>query len=425
MKILWLVNIPLPEASKLMGEIPSPFGGWLTNASKDLANKEGVKLSIAFPRKMASNFEKLEGEKIAYYTFVPVKDSDKEVIKYNESFSKLLRNIKPDIVHIHGTELPQTLSMINTCKEHRVETIISIQGLVSIIEKHVFSNLPTSVIYGRTLRDLVKNDSVNSLRKIYVSRGTNEVESIKNTNHVIGRTTWDKACSLQINPKVNYHFCNETLRGEFYKDTWNMEKCEKYSIFISQGQNPIKGLHNVIEALPIILKSFPEAKVYVSGPNITKSENLKNKLLMTYYGKHIKNRIKKLNLVNNIFFTGVLNEKEMCQRFLKSHVFVSASSIENESNSVSEAKILGVPVVSSYVGGVTDRISHNEDGFLYQHDAPYMLAHYVIEIFKNEDIAQKFSKNSRQNALKIHDQNENTRRILAIYENVLNNTSNN
>ena len=40
MNVLWLVNIPLPEASQLMGEKPSPFGGWLINASKDLTNKE-------------------------------------------------------------------------------------------------------------------------------------------------------------------------------------------------------------------------------------------------------------------------------------------------------------------------------------------------------------------------------------------------
>ena len=71
MNILWLINIPLPEASQLMGENPSPFGGWLINASKDLANKEDVELSIAFPSNKANKFKELKGEKmqLQFFTF--------------------------------------------------------------------------------------------------------------------------------------------------------------------------------------------------------------------------------------------------------------------------------------------------------------------------------------------------------------------
>lgn len=40
-----------------MGEKPSPFGGWLMNASKDLLNREGVELSIAFPTNKANKYK--------------------------------------------------------------------------------------------------------------------------------------------------------------------------------------------------------------------------------------------------------------------------------------------------------------------------------------------------------------------------------
>ena len=49
MKILWLTNIPLPEASFLMNEKPLPFGGWLINASNDLSENDEIDLHIAFP----------------------------------------------------------------------------------------------------------------------------------------------------------------------------------------------------------------------------------------------------------------------------------------------------------------------------------------------------------------------------------------
>lgn len=417
-KILWLINISLPEANQLMGEGTSPFGGWLINASKDLANKEGIDLSIAFPTNKASKFKELTGEKINYFPFTPVKETDNKVIEYNESFEKLLNKLQPDLVHIYGTEIAHALSMINTCNKLNIKTLISIQGLVSIIGNHMYSNLPIYVIYGSTLRNIVRRDSVYWMKKSFKRRGNNEIEALKRTSHIIGRTTWDRAITNQINPKAEYHFCNETLREEFYKHHWSIDNCEKHSIFLSQGQYSIKGLHYVLQALPDILKRFPQAKVYIGGKDLTKSNSLKDKLLLTYYGKYIKSKIKDMGLDKKIVFTGPLDEGKMCQRYLKSHVFVCPSSIENSPNSLGEAMMLGVPSVASYVGGIPDMLKDKEEGFLYQHDAPYMLAHYVCEIFENEYLALKLSKNAREHALKTHDMDENTRRLIEIYEEI-------
>ena len=419
MRILWLINIPLPEASQLMGDKPSPFGGWLINASRDLSNQEGIELSITFPSNKVNKFEELIGEKINYYPFYPIKDRNKKIIEYNNSFDALLDRIKPDVVHIYGTEMAHTLSMVNTCKKLKIKTVISIQGLVSIIEKHMYSNLPIHAIYGNTLRNIIWKDNVRGLKKLFRNRGKNEIESLQKTNHIIGRTTWDKACSKQINPDAKYHFCNETLREEFYKHQWEINDCEKHSIFLSQGQYPIKGLHYVLEAMPLILKKFPQTKVYISGKDITKSDSIKDKLLMTYYGKYIRKMIKRLDLERNVVFTGPLDEEKMCQRYLKSHVFVCPSSIENSPNSLGEAMILGVPSIASYVGGIPDMLKDKEEGFLYQHDAPYMLTHYICEIFEKKDLAIKFSKNAREHALKTHDRNENTRRLIKIYNEIV------
>ena len=310
--------------------------------------------------------------------------------------------------------------MVNVCKKIGIETIISIQGLVSIYAKHIYANLPFNAIYGFTLRNLLRKDSVYLHKKTFVLRGKNEIKSLQKTKHIIGRTTWDKACSSQINPEAKYHFCNETLREEFYKHQWEVNNCEKHSIFLSQGQYPIKGLHYMLEAMPLILKKFPNAKVYISGKDITKSDTFKDKLLMTYYGKYIKKMIIRMDLERNIVFTGPLDEEKMCHRYLKSHVFVCPSSIENSPNSLGEAMVLGVPCVASDVGGVSDMLKHKEEGFVYQTDAPYMLAHYVCEIFENEDLAMKFSKNARIHALKTHDPLTNTAQLIKIYKNILN-----
>ena len=419
MNILWVTNIALPEASLLMNEKPTPFGGWFVSASARLADEDSIELSIAFPKNGLRTVQILKGEKINYYAFPPVSEKDIKSNKQNKYLKWILDEANPDIVHIFGTESAHALAMVNICKKKNINAAISIQGLVSIIAQHYMACLPANVQNRFTIRDFIKQDNLKQQRRKFIKRGAFEIEALQKVKHIIGRTTWDRACTYQINPDAKYHFCNETLRDEFYKHSWDINRCEKHSIFVSQGSFPIKELHFMLEAMPLILKRFPDIKLYVSGQNIIKSDTLKDKLKISSYGKYIKEDINKNNLQNKVIFTGILDEKQMCERYLKSHVFVSPSIVENESNSLSEAKIMGVPSVASYVGGVTDRIEPGKDGFFYQHDAPYMLAYYVCEIFANDDLALQFSKKTRKHALKTHDRETNTKRLIQIYREIL------
>ena len=201
------------------------------------------------------------------------------------------------------------------------------------------------------------------------TRGYLEIEQIKKSNHIIGRTAWDKSHALAINPAINYHKCNETLRDIFYQGNWSIDTCEKYSIFISQAYYPIKGLHQLLKALPFILQKFPKTKIYIAGIDFITNRGWK----INGYGNYINKIIKLNKLENHIIFTGVLNETQMFKRYLDSHVFVCPSSIENSPNSIGEAQILGVPCVASYVGGNSDMITDKKSGLLYRFEEVEML----------------------------------------------------
>lgn len=416
MKVLWVTNIPLPEFSNLVGEKPLPYGGWLVDSSKKLANTDHIKLYICFPKAGVKSVLKVKGEVIHYYAFKPLKNKVFNEIDVN--IEKIIDEVNPDIVNIHGTEMSHSLAISKICKKKNINSVVTLQGLVSFIAMHNRANLPSSIFYGKTLRNIIRKDSVYDLSKKYSQRGEHEKETLNTCLKAIGRTTWDESCIKTINPNITYYSCNESLRESFYNSKWNYELCEKKSIFLSQGFYSIKGLHYVLEAMDIILKRHSDAKLYIGGNNPIKMDQLKDKILITKYGKHIKNLVDLMNTRDNIIFTGPLDEEKMCQRYLKSNVFVCPSSIENSPNSLGEAMILGVPSVASYVGGIPDMLKDKEEGFLYQHDSPYMLAQYICEIFENEDLALKFSKNAREHALKTHDRDENTRKLIEIYEEI-------
>lgn len=421
MEILWICNIPLPEISEELNIEKNNVGGWLTGLKNDLQNVENIKLNICFPFDGIDNIKKILKNNVNYYAIPrkinnPIKE-DKEIQKY---FEKIIGDLKPDIIHIWGTEFPHTLSAVNACEnlETIEKCVISIQGLVSIYASHYQAGLSQKNIKTYTIRDFFKNDNIEKQIKKFKIRGKYEVTALKKIKYVIGRTDWDRACTEKINNKVKYFFCNETLRDEFYDRQWDYLKCEKNSLFISQGNYPIKGLHFALEALYEVKKEFPEIKLYIAGNNLTKSKTLKEKLKISSYGMYIKKLIKKLELDKYVIFLGNLNEKEMCERFLKSNIFISASSIENSPNSVGEAMILGVPVVSSDVGGVKNLLKHEEEGYLYQYDAPYMLSYYIKKILREKNV-EIISKNAIKKAKITHDKTINLNQILKIYQKII------
>lgn len=414
-RVLWITNVSLPEGSELRGSLPSPFGGWLVGAAKSLA--ERVDLSVASPGGRPAGTESVRGERITHHEFPPGIGAGESA---GTGLAEIIDSVDPHIVHIFGTEYRHARQAAELCAQQGRPFVISIQGLVSVIAHHYTSGLPTWVRERFTLRDLLRADNIRLAQRAMRKRGIDEIAALKRAPDVIGRTTWDEACATQINPNVNYHKCNEILRTSFYNGTWTAQDCERYSIFVSQGSYPIKGLHFMLEAMPIVLKRFPDAHLYVAGPDVTGGRALLGRLKVSSYGKYIRELISRNGLEGRVTFTGVLDESAMRSRYLQSHVFVSSSTIENESNSVSEAKLLGVPVVASYVGGVTDRLEDGETGLLYQHDAPYMLAHQICRVFSDADLALRLSRSARSCAQVTHDVDRNTATLLSIYQSILN-----
>ena len=81
--------------------------------------------------------------------------------------------------------------------------------------------------------------------------------------------------------------------------------------------------------------------------------------------------------------------------------------------------LLGVPTVSTDVGGVKNMLEHNKEGFVYQPDAPYMAAYYIKKIFRDGDLALSFSENAKKHASVTHDKEKNLCDLLDIYSNIV------
>jgi glycosyltransferase involved in cell wall biosynthesis len=422
MKVLWITNIKFPAVCEKLGENKIVTGGWMYSLSSELGKVPNIKLAVATVYN-GNELKIIEIDNIIYYLLPTKKDYfyyDKKLEKY---WLRVKENFNPEIVHIHGTETPYGKQYIKACGCSGV--VVSIQGLVSVYTRYFYAGLSYREILGNiSIRDIIKRDSIIQQRAKFYKNGEVEKYVIKTCSNVIGRTEWDKNHVKCINPSVNYFHCNETLRSAFYQNKWEYEKCDKHTIFLSQALYPIKGLHNVLEALKYVVKKYPDTKLVISGNNIFSKKTLKEKLFLTGYGNLILKIINRNNLMNHIEFTGALNEYQMVEQFQKANLFLCPSSIENSPNSLGEAQLLGVPVIASYVGGVPDMVKEGETGFCYRFEVIEMLAELICKVFEMKDL-KTLSEKEIDTAKRRHNSEDITSEIISIYNKICDNNSKN
>lgn len=428
MKVLWLCNIMLPFIAKSLGQKIVVKEGWLSGSIKQLQKDENqqIELAVCFPntdimqfaRGDDSLFYKGIAEGISYYIFrEDTVNPERYDSAIEESLKAVLDDFCPDIVHIFGTEYPHTLAMARVFANPD-RLLIGIQGVCTACADVYMADLPGAIQKRKTFRDVLKKDSLQEQQEKFYQRAENEKEALKLAGHVTGRTDFDKEYMRKLAPQAVYHFMNETLREDFYQEKWNIDKIESYSIFVSQGNYPLKGLHFVLDILQEIVEEYEETMVYIAGDVITANQTLKDKIKISNYGKYLLEQIRKKKLEKHVKFTGPLNADKMCARYLKSHVFLCPSVLENSPNSVGEAMLLGVPVVAADVGGIPNMLTDGKDGILYSSFHPKQMKEAILRIFGDDKLAMSFSSSAREHAAKTHDPVQNYKRLMEIYHEI-------
>ena len=455
MRVLWVCNIMLPVIAEALHREASNKEGWLSGLLSQIVDREDtdMTLAVAFPAPAdaeapwrlrvplpRTNPCATDEYNITCYGFrEDTVHPDRYQPELEEELRKITEDYDPDVIHCFGTEYPHTLAVCRAYP-HPERILLGIQGICSLCAEAYFADLPERVTRKVTFRDLVKRDSLRSQQEKFVRRGVMEREAIGLAGNITGRTAWDREVTTGWNPGAQYYPMNETLRASFYEGSWDPEHCEPHSIFVSQGDYPMKGLHYLLKALPGIRRKFPDVQVYVAGNDLTAYHTLKQKLKISAYGQYLRDLIREGQLEDCVHFTGKLTEQQMRERFLRSHLFLCCSSLENSPNSLGEAMLLGVPCVSTEVGGIPSLFDGGRDGLWCEghrlaetaesknntcnskeskttelENVVKSMEKSIIEMWSSPEKMLEYSKNAREHARKTHDKEKNFAKLQEIY----------
>lgn len=430
MRVLWVCNIMLPVVAQALQRECSNKEGWLTGLMEALLAGEHqdvrayqVELGVAFP--IAPREKPLKGDAggLRYYGF---RENTGKPEIYDSGLEKdmqeILQDFQPDILHCFGTEYPHTLAAVRAFGRPQ-RSLIGIQGLCAVYAEAYMANIPERLRSIASFRDWVKRDNMRRQQEKFRLRGRWEKEAVRLTGHVAGRTEWDRHWTAEWNPQVRYHVLQETLRPCFYEGEWQYENCRRHSIFMSQGDYPIKGLHYMLDALAAIKHQYPDVHLYVAG-NCLLREGPLVALRISGYGRLLEAQIQEYELADHVTFLGGQDAEQMKEQYLRCNAYVCVSSIENSPNSLGEAMLLGVPVVAGLVGGVGSMISPDE-GWLFpgfsedkggeMQRISQDLRAQVMEVFARREQVTERTHRAREHARQTHDGEKNLRQLLELY----------
>ena len=80
--------------------------------------------------------------------------------------------------------------------------------------------------------------------------------------------------------------------------------------------------------------------------------------------------------------------------------------------------LLGMPVISSEVGGVANMLTHGEEGILYPYQQVSALAEAVCKVFGDKERAIRMGRKAKEHAKVTHDGQVNYARLMEIYKQI-------
>jgi glycosyltransferase involved in cell wall biosynthesis len=411
MRVLWF-EVTTPSVYMSGGD---PIGGWQDSLERIVRTISDLELIIAFVSEKQSEIKVIGG-----VTYVPIYTRwsflERKVKKYWDLYVKkilpearsIVEKYTPDLIQVFGTEWP--FGQIAAYTD--IPVIIHIMG--AIVPYNNANYPPNYSIQGE-----VSLNWWNPMKLLHIwkkQRNSKNWEQWEKSTwrlvkYYMGRTQWDESLSRVMHPGRIYFHVDEALRLSFTRGdySWTLPKDDKIRIMTIGCGSLWKGLDMMLKVAKILVDLGVDFEWNVAGnipPELKRIVEHNEKACFEEYNIHIM---------------GYKQPDDLIKYLCSSTIYVHTAYVENSPNSICEAQCLGVPVVSTNVGGIASLIRQNIDGLLVAANDPWQMADAIIELCKDKERLVCFSKSSKKKALARHDDEQIKLQLIECYRMVLDN----
>lgn len=280
-------------------------------------------------------------------------------LPYSLWCSLKLRNINPDIIHIHN-------------RPHFIWIVKFLNPKARIVlHTHQLSALESMGSFRRDI--LNKVDLLLGCSKFLSSEIKKRFPHCAAPQYIYNGYAQEKFV-----PYWENHQKREVLRRKFKIGAH--EKVVLYAGRLVEN----KGVHLLIKAFQLLNKKYENIKLLIAGGTV--------KGFSESYGEHLQWLSKNSKA---IIFLGKIPTEEIAQYYLLADIVVIPSIVkEGFCNIAIEAMACGLPVITSGRGGLSELIEDNENGLVVSHIEEVPLLSGAIEkLLRDDNLRMRLGKN--------------------------------
>ncbi len=177
---------------------------------------------------------------------------------------------------------------------------------------------------------------------------------------------------------------------------------QKNNVLIMNRQfEPIYGIEYFLEALPIVIKACPQARVLLIGKG-----SLENKL---------KSMVEELGMADYVYFAGTVDDRGMAQCLNAADIYVTTSLSDGTSACMLEAIACGLPVIVSDAPAYFEWVEDGINGYIVPRKSSTMLAERLIELLQDPALRKGMGQRNLQIAKERADWERNFDILEGIY----------
>ena len=179
----------------------------------------------------------------------------------------------------------------------------------------------------------------------------------------------------------------------------------RFTITLIGRLEPQKGVDTLLEAIPIALKGKGRVEVLIVGDS-----HLRPK-----YEQQAKNA----QAAASIRFTGWLPHQQVRDLLSRTNILVLPSRWENFPLTLLEAMAIGVPILTTPVGGIPELVTDGENGLLVPPENPRLLGEAISYAMGNPDLMTGMAKRAREKVEANFSWGRIAEKYCAVYESLL------
>lgn len=411
MNVLWFeVSVP----GKYMSE-KSPVNGWQDALEHIVRTCKDIKLTIAFEGTEGMMPKEVEGVK--YIPLVPHYDYwDRKYRNFSNRWNKAnkivplavncVKEVNPDIIHIFGSEW----EFGQVAKYTDTPVVLHMQGCIAPYNDALYPP-------GYSVSDRILQAGLHLKKQWYIWRDRKfndtwedmERSNFQAVSNYMGRTEWDRQLVELFHPGARYFHVEEALRPSFIDNAEDWKPKDgnhKIRLMTTGCSSHWKGMDTLLKTAHVLKESGVDFEWLVAG-SMAKKEEIERKEKLRFED-------------NNVKILGFTGPDELRKLLLSSDIYVHTAYIENSPNSICEAQYLGLPIISTNVGGIPSLVIDGEEGKLVPANSCYNMAYEIMSLAKDKDRQLEYSTNTKEHAWKRHNPANVLTELLDCYNTILN-----